>query len=130
MAGVHYPTNAGQAWARREAIGGDARLASEVPILLKSVVQWTDWAQCMVCQYEDQQKIADRKNCRQSIFLSHWNSYECMRVAPLVRITLGSIKRSSPRLRSWSEISALGRYGPWRPPEYCLSHCLTLRHRY
>ena len=45
MAGVHYPTNAGQAWARREAIGGDARLASEVPILLKSVVQWTDWAQ-------------------------------------------------------------------------------------
>jgi len=50
MAGVHYPTNAGQAWARGEAIGGDARLASEVPILLKSVVQWTDWAQCMVCQ--------------------------------------------------------------------------------
>ena len=46
MAGVHYPTNAGQAWARREAIGGDARLASEVPILLKSVVQCTDWAQC------------------------------------------------------------------------------------
>ena len=42
MAGVHYPTNAGQAWARREAIGGDARLASEVPTLLKSVVQWTD----------------------------------------------------------------------------------------
>ena len=36
MARVHYPTNAGQAWARREAIGGDARLASEVPILLKS----------------------------------------------------------------------------------------------
>eukprot|EP01047_Picozoa_sp_COSAG01_P131279 COSAG01_NODE_60991_length_291_cov_2.463542_1_plen_23_part_10 len=23
MARVHYPTNAGQAWARREAIGGD-----------------------------------------------------------------------------------------------------------
>ena len=45
MAGVHYPTNAGQAWARGEAIRGDARLASEVPILLKSVVQWTDWAQ-------------------------------------------------------------------------------------
>ena len=47
MARVHYPTNAGQAWARGEAIGGDARLASEVPILLKPVVQSTDyWAQC------------------------------------------------------------------------------------
>ena len=30
-------------------------------------------------------------------------SHECMRVAPLVRITLGSMKRSSPRLRSWSK---------------------------
>ena len=47
MARVHYPTNAGQAWARREAIGGDARPGSEVPILLKSVVQWTAWAQCI-----------------------------------------------------------------------------------
>eukprot|EP01047_Picozoa_sp_COSAG01_P021082 COSAG01_NODE_1213_length_11210_cov_9.262353_1_plen_61_part_00 len=46
MARVHYPTNAGQAWARREAIGGDARLASEVPILLKSRPQSTAWAQC------------------------------------------------------------------------------------
>eukprot|EP01047_Picozoa_sp_COSAG01_P146858 COSAG01_NODE_79664_length_128_cov_126.000000_1_plen_25_part_01 len=25
MARVHYPTNGGQAWARGEAIGGDAR---------------------------------------------------------------------------------------------------------
>ena len=73
MAGVHYPTNAGQAWARGEAIGVDGLPGTEVPILLKSVVQWTDWAQCMVCQYEDQQKIADRKNCRQSIFLSHYD---------------------------------------------------------
>jgi hypothetical protein len=45
MARVHYPTNAGQAWARREAIGGDARLASEMPILLKSRPQSTGWAQ-------------------------------------------------------------------------------------
>jgi hypothetical protein len=71
--------------------------------------------------------MAESLNRRKSIFLSH---YECMRVAPLVRITLGSMKRSSPRLRSWSELSALARYGPWRPHEYCLSHCLTLRHRY
>jgi hypothetical protein len=49
MARVHYPTNAGQAWARREAIGGDARLASEVPILLKSRPQSTAWAQCSPC---------------------------------------------------------------------------------
>eukprot|EP01047_Picozoa_sp_COSAG01_P021366 COSAG01_NODE_1237_length_11098_cov_7.982726_12_plen_50_part_00 len=36
MDGVHYmyPTNAGQASARREAIGGDARPGSEVPILI------------------------------------------------------------------------------------------------
>jgi hypothetical protein len=47
MARVHYPTNAGQAWARREAIGGDARLASEVPILLKSRPQSTAWAQAV-----------------------------------------------------------------------------------
>jgi hypothetical protein len=47
MARVHYPTNAGQAWAQREAIGGDARLASEMPILLKSrpQSQSTAWAQ-------------------------------------------------------------------------------------
>ena len=45
MARVHYPTNAGPAWARGEAIGGDARLASEVPILLKSRPQSTAWAQ-------------------------------------------------------------------------------------
>ena len=45
MAGVHYPTNAGQAWAREEAIGRDGGTASERPNLLKSVVQSTDWAQ-------------------------------------------------------------------------------------
>jgi hypothetical protein len=53
MARVHYPTNAGQAWARGEAIGGDARLASEVPILLKSSPQSTDWAQWLPKKWLD-----------------------------------------------------------------------------
>ena len=45
MAGVHYPTNAGQAWAREEAIGRDGGTASERPNLLKSSPQCTVWAQ-------------------------------------------------------------------------------------
>jgi hypothetical protein len=64
MAGVHYPTNAGQAWARREAIRGDARLASEVPILLKSVVQCTDWAQWIAAA--SHQPLSHQQICRES----------------------------------------------------------------
>jgi hypothetical protein len=73
----------------------------------------------------------DRTFIEMSTVLTNKVSHcECMRVAPLVRVTLGSIKRSSPRLRSCSELSALGRYGPWRSPEWCVSRCATLTHRY
>ena len=75
--------------------------------------------------YEDQQKMAESLNRRKSIFLTlrvHASS-----TTYIVRITLGSMKRSSPRLRSWSELSALGRYGPWRPPEYCCHSVQPLR---
>ena len=95
------------AWATSEPCFADkkARVPSGCSAACLAVASYS---------YEDQQKMAESLNRRKSIFLSH---YECMRVAPLVRITLGSMKRSSPRLRSWSELSALGRYGPWRPPK-------------
>jgi hypothetical protein len=55
-------------------------------------LQTTEDYRLQTSTYEDQQKMAESLNRRKSIFLSH---YECMRVAPLVRITLGSMKRSS-----------------------------------